>query len=104
MHINDTTSTCINIVPHIINQPDFEKFLYIYYVNYHAYTYRYFSTVRSVLQGACHMVAMQIACEPLVRQVLRQVYQTRGMVNVCPTKKGRKVFHCNICNFKLVNL
>lgn len=37
------------------------------------------------------MVAMQIACEPLVRQVLRQVYQTRGMVNVSPTKKGKKV-------------
>ena len=37
------------------------------------------------------MVAMQIACEPLVRQALRQVYQTRAVLNVKPTKTGRKV-------------
>lgn len=37
------------------------------------------------------MVALQIASEPLVRQAIRQVYQTRAMVNVSPTKKGKKV-------------
>ncbi|XP_019848744.1 PREDICTED: transcription elongation factor SPT6-like [Amphimedon queenslandica] len=49
-----------------------------------------FVNVRAVLQGACHMVAMQLASEPLVRQALRQVYQTRAVINVSPTKKGRK--------------
>ena len=52
---------------------------------------RVFTTARSVLQGACHMVAMQIACEPLVRLTMRTVYQTRAMVSVRPTKKGKKV-------------
>ena len=51
----------------------------------------YFSTVRAVLHGACHMVSMQLACEPVVRQVIRQVYQTRAVIIVKPTKKGRKV-------------
>ncbi len=37
------------------------------------------------------MVAMQIAYEPLVRQALRQVFSTRAVVNVTPTKKGKKV-------------
>ena len=56
-----------------------------------------FVNVRAVLQGACHMVAMQLASEPLVRQALRQVYQTRAVINVSPTKKGRKVIniHCH---------
>ena len=52
---------------------------------------RTFKNVRSILQGACHMVAMQIAYEPLVRQALRQVFSTRAVVNVTPTKKGKKV-------------
>ncbi len=52
---------------------------------------RYFSSVRSVLQGACHMVAMHIACEPLVRQALRHIFQTRAVLNVKPNKKGRKM-------------
>lgn len=51
----------------------------------------FFSSVRSVLQGACHMVAMQIACEPLVRQALRQVFQSRAVMCVRPTKKGKKM-------------
>ena len=53
--------------------------------------FRIFSSVRAVLQGACHMVALQIACEPLVRQTVRQVFQTRAVLCVRPTKKGRKV-------------
>lgn len=36
------------------------------------------------------MVALQIAREPLVRQVLRQTFQERGKINVVPSKKGRK--------------
>lgn len=52
---------------------------------------RIFSSVRAVLQGACHMVAMQISAEPLVRQALRQVFQSRAVLNVKPTKKGKKV-------------
>lgn len=52
---------------------------------------RFFSGVRAVLQGACHMVAMQISAEPLVRQALRQVFQSRAVLTVKPTKKGKKV-------------
>jgi transcription elongation factor SPT6 len=37
------------------------------------------------------MVAMQIAAEPLVRQSLRQAFQSRAVICVKPTKKGRKV-------------
>ncbi len=36
------------------------------------------------------MVAMQIAYEPLVRQTLRLIFQSRAVLNVKPTKKGRK--------------
>lgn len=50
-----------------------------------------FNTVRAVLQGACHMVAMEIAHEPLVRQALRQVFRTRAVLHVRPTKKGKKL-------------
>lgn len=44
------------------------------------------------------MVALQIASEPLVRQTIRQVYQTRAMVNVSPTKKGKKVYYYKTAN------
>ena len=37
------------------------------------------------------MVALQIAREPLVRQVLRQTFQERAKINISPTKKGKKV-------------
>ena len=57
----------------------------------HTLLCRFFTSVRTVLQGACHMVAMQIACEPLVRQTLRQVFQSRAVICTKPTKKGRKV-------------
>ena len=52
---------------------------------------RVFASVRKVLQGACHMVSLQLAAEPLVRQAVRQVFQTRALLNVKPTKKGKKV-------------
>ena len=53
---------------------------------------RVFTSVRKVLQGACHMVSLQLAAEPLVRQAVRQVFQTRALLNVKPTKKGKKVY------------
>lgn len=37
------------------------------------------------------MVALQIAREPLVRQVLRQTFQERAKINISPSKKGKKV-------------
>lgn len=49
-----------------------------------------FATPEAVLEGARYMVALQIAREPLVRQVLRQTFQERGKLNIVPTKKGRK--------------
>ena len=57
----------------------------------HVHThYSHFSNVRAVLQGACHMVAMEIAHEPLVRQAVRQVFRTRAVLHIKPTKKGKK--------------
>ena len=53
--------------------------------------HRYFSSVQAVLEGACHMVAMQISAEPLVRQALRLVFKSRAVLSVRPTRKGRKV-------------
>lgn len=50
-----------------------------------------FPTPEAVLEGARYMVALQIAREPLVRQVLRQTFQERAKLNITPTKKGRKV-------------
>ncbi|XP_015682945.1 transcription elongation factor SPT6 [Protobothrops mucrosquamatus] len=49
-----------------------------------------FPSPEAVLEGACYMVALQIAREPLVRQVLRQTFQERAKINVAPTKKGKK--------------
>ena len=68
----------------------------------HTHTHRFFSSVRAVLQGACHMVAMQIAGEPLVRQTLRQVFQSRAVLCAKPTKKGRKVRLCHMCSALLL--
>lgn len=42
------------------------------------------------------MVAMQLATEPLVRQAVRQVFQTRALLSVKPTKKGKKVRVCSL--------
>ncbi|XP_069471429.1 transcription elongation factor SPT6 [Ambystoma mexicanum] len=49
-----------------------------------------FATPEVVLEGARYMVALQIAREPLVRQVLRQTFQERAKINITPTKKGKK--------------
>ena len=50
-----------------------------------------FSTVDKVLEAARHMVAMQIARDPLVRQCVRQTFYERAKVKIRPTKKGKKV-------------
>ncbi|NXX65199.1 SPT6H factor, partial [Spizella passerina] len=49
-----------------------------------------FPSPEAVLEGARYMVALQIAREPLVRQVLRQTFQERAKINITPTKKGKK--------------
>jgi transcription elongation factor SPT6 len=50
-----------------------------------------FKTVSEVLSGARHMVAMQLAHEPLVRQVVREAIIDRLKLSCAPTKKGFKV-------------
>ena len=54
----------------------------------------HFSTVDAVLHGAHHMVAMQTASDPTVRQVLRRAFRKRAILSVRPTKKGKKVSKC----------
>ena len=50
-----------------------------------------FSTVNQVLEAARHMVAMQIARDPLVRQCVRQTFYERAKLKIKRTKKGKKV-------------
>ena len=50
-----------------------------------------FPTTDTVLEGTRHMVAMQIARDPLVRQCIRQIFSERAKINITPTKKGKKV-------------
>ena len=59
-----------------------------------------------MLHGARHMVAMQTASDPTVRQVLRRAFRERAILSVRPTKKGKKVpkrisviTHDHIANF-----
>ena len=59
--------------------------------NFHIYMCRTFSTAEDVLKGARHMVAMQIAHEPLVRTEVRQAFRERARLTCKPTKKGLKV-------------
>ncbi|EDO33602.1 predicted protein [Nematostella vectensis] len=49
-----------------------------------------FATTDQVLEGTRHMVAMQIARDPLVRQCVRETYYKRATLSVSPTKKGKK--------------
>ncbi|XP_020627478.1 transcription elongation factor SPT6-like [Orbicella faveolata] len=49
-----------------------------------------FSTVDQVLEAARHMVAMQIARDPLVRQCVRQTFYERAKLKIKPTKRGKK--------------
>lgn len=55
------------------------------------FVFSQFPSPEAVLEGARYMVALQIAREPLVRQVLRQTFQERAKINISPTKKGKKV-------------
>ena len=55
------------------------------------FPYSTFSTVNQVLEAARHMVAMQIARDPLVRQCVRQTFYERAKLKIKPTKKGKKV-------------
>ena len=52
---------------------------------------RQFRTTEDVLKGARHMVAMQIAHDPLVRDTVRETFYERAKISCRPTKKGMKV-------------
>jgi len=52
---------------------------------------RQFHTAEDALNGARHIVAMQIAHDPQVRETLRQMFHERAKITVKPTKKGIKV-------------
>ena len=49
-----------------------------------------FSSPEEVLKGAQHMVAMQIAHDPLVRKCVRETFYERAKISLRPTKKGMK--------------
>ena len=53
-----------------------------------------FRTAEDVLEGARHMVAKQIAHEPVIRQVVRNIYFERCKITCAATKRGRKVSQC----------
>ena len=58
--------------------------------------FSHFSTIDAVLHGARHMVAMEIAYEPLVRQAVQQAFSKNAVLHVKLTKKGRKVSFFNV--------
>ncbi|KAL4442498.1 hypothetical protein ABPG77_005082 [Micractinium sp. CCAP 211/92] len=47
-----------------------------------------FSTPDAVQKGGCHVAAMQIAAEPLLRQEVRRQYQEHATVTTKPTAEG----------------
>lgn len=49
-----------------------------------------FPDVEAVLKAAKYMVARQLASDPIVRKVTRQVFFERAVIHVRPTKKGMK--------------
>lgn len=51
---------------------------------------RSFQDPESVLRGVCHMVAVEIAHDPQVRQATREAYYSKAKVTIRPTKKGWK--------------
>ena len=53
--------------------------------------YSTFPSAEAVLSGARHMVAFQLARDPLVKQSVRQVFYERAKIYLTPTKKGKKV-------------
>jgi len=52
--------------------------------------YRQFESAREVLNGARHLVSMQIAYDPVVRKCVRTAFRERAVLKVTPTKKGKK--------------
>lgn len=51
---------------------------------------RQFETPPDVLNGVRHLVAMQIAHDPVVRKCVRTAFRERAVIKVQPTKKGLK--------------
>ncbi|XP_057340460.1 transcription elongation factor SPT6-like [Microplitis mediator] len=49
-----------------------------------------FQSTEQVLQAVQHMVAIQLAREPIVRKCAREMYMDRAKLSVRPTKKGIK--------------
>lgn len=49
---------------------------------------RQFETAPDVLNGVRHLVAMQLAHDPVVRKCVRTAFRERAVINVSPTKKG----------------
>ncbi|XP_013397141.1 transcription elongation factor SPT6 isoform X3 [Lingula anatina] len=62
-----------------------------------------FNTEEDVLKGARHVVAMQIAHDPLVREVVRETFFERATIDCRPTKKGIKMIDeahpCYTCKY-----
>jgi len=54
------------------------------------YISKRFGTPEKVLQAAVFMMGRQLACDPLVRKTVRQVFYERAKVTSRPTKKGMK--------------
>ena len=52
--------------------------------------YRQFESAPDVLNGVRHLVAMQLAHDPVVRKCVRTAYRERAVIKVHPTKKGIK--------------
>jgi len=62
---------------------------------------RQFHTAEDALNGARHIVAMQVAHDPMVRACVRQIFRERAKITLKPTKKGLKVLlvYLSVCLF-----
>lgn len=47
-----------------------------------------FNSSQAVLQGARHMAAVEISCEPCVRKYVRSIFMDNAVVSTCPTPDG----------------
>ena len=56
---------------------------------------RQFPSSEDAMNGARHIVAMQIAHDPLVRACVRQMFHERAKITLTLTKKGIKV-QCSV--------
>ncbi|KAA0186889.1 hypothetical protein HAZT_HAZT009216 [Hyalella azteca] len=56
-----------------------------------AYLSKMCTSPTHVLEGAVRMLGWQLACEPLVRKTVREVYFERARLDVRPTQKGLKL-------------